>query len=398
MKNAERPHHSLHEAAPGRRSGSDFDAVPGEAEADALRDAFLKSARPDPASQALALFGVDSATRARAINRLQQERGNVYVQRMLAELPQASGVRVQREDTPPRDPEQAEREQREQQAQQARQPSEERLADTAKDLLRHYASEYLRPLGDRALRDLARAWREAPAGVIAAGTILGTAGIAYLIGTGSNLPRIPPIPLDFLAGRLPVFRGAELNVQVTGPITGPDSIRCSITFREQMPAGEQPTRRSSRGRVFTPRLTLRQEGVSVASPESGSELNIRGRVPIPSDATGEDVTATSGAIYDGRVEVDVGGSPAGLVTVVSVADNYRPDRFGLTAPPVIRYLAVHLRTTVPPMFHQGRDEIAPRPVWVRINGISSEGEADVRVHLRPLPSQPTAGSASGQAE
>src|SRR5262245_41530066 len=100
---------------------------------------------------------------------------------------------------PTRDPAQEEREQREEQQQQATQPASDRMAGAAKDLLMHYASQHLGRLQEQALNDLARAWRESPGGVIAAGAILGSAGVAYLVGTGSNLPPIPAIPLDFLA-------------------------------------------------------------------------------------------------------------------------------------------------------------------------------------------------------
>lgn len=68
-----------------QRKPADFQEVPGEAEADAVRDAFLKSAGPNPASQASALSNADSATRAHTLNRLQQERGNAYVQRVVVE-------------------------------------------------------------------------------------------------------------------------------------------------------------------------------------------------------------------------------------------------------------------------------------------------------------------------
>jgi len=65
---------------------AEFQEAPGEAEADAVRDAFLKGAGPGPAAQAAALSDADGAVRARAVSRLQQERGNAYVQRVMAEL------------------------------------------------------------------------------------------------------------------------------------------------------------------------------------------------------------------------------------------------------------------------------------------------------------------------
>ena len=67
------------------RRPAEFQEVPGEAEADAVRDAFLQRAGSDPAGLASALARVDGATRAKAVNRLQEERGNAYVQRIVAE-------------------------------------------------------------------------------------------------------------------------------------------------------------------------------------------------------------------------------------------------------------------------------------------------------------------------
>ena len=64
---------------------AEFQEVPGEAEADAVRDAFLKGAGPEPEGIAAALAGANGASRARAIGRLQRERGNAFVQRVVAE-------------------------------------------------------------------------------------------------------------------------------------------------------------------------------------------------------------------------------------------------------------------------------------------------------------------------
>lgn len=59
--------------------------MPGEAEADAVRDAFLRTAGADPSGVASTLSRADRATRARAAGRLQQERGNGFMQRVAAE-------------------------------------------------------------------------------------------------------------------------------------------------------------------------------------------------------------------------------------------------------------------------------------------------------------------------
>jgi hypothetical protein len=68
-----------------RRQTAEFQEVPGEAEADAVRDAFLRGAGPEPEGIAHALSGADAASRARAIGRLQRERGNAFVQRVVNE-------------------------------------------------------------------------------------------------------------------------------------------------------------------------------------------------------------------------------------------------------------------------------------------------------------------------
>jgi Domain of unknown function (DUF4157) len=60
-----------------------FDEAPGEAEADAVRDAFLKNAGAQPDNIASALAVADGSTRSRAINRLQRQRGNSFVQRVV---------------------------------------------------------------------------------------------------------------------------------------------------------------------------------------------------------------------------------------------------------------------------------------------------------------------------
>jgi hypothetical protein len=62
-----------------------FQEAPGEPEAEAVRDAFLKGVGPMPAAVATGLNNADAVTRSRALRRLQQERGNAYVQRVIAE-------------------------------------------------------------------------------------------------------------------------------------------------------------------------------------------------------------------------------------------------------------------------------------------------------------------------
>jgi hypothetical protein len=69
-----------------------FDEAPGEAEADAVRDAFLKNAGTQPDLVAAALTAVDSSIRSRAINRLQRQRGNSYVQRVVEDVQNLRGT------------------------------------------------------------------------------------------------------------------------------------------------------------------------------------------------------------------------------------------------------------------------------------------------------------------
>ena len=78
------------EAAVHRQA--EFQEAPGEAEADAVRDAFLRGAGPDPAQQAAALAGAGGAMQARALSRLQREQGNAYVQRLVAVAREPQGT------------------------------------------------------------------------------------------------------------------------------------------------------------------------------------------------------------------------------------------------------------------------------------------------------------------
>jgi hypothetical protein len=286
-----------------------------------------------------------------------------------------------------RNADQEERQKREKQAQEAKQPNADRMTDAAKKLLKKYAEDNLGPLKEKALNDLAKAWKESPGGVIAAGAVLGAAGVTYLVKTGSSLPSIPAIPLDFLAKKAPIFKGAELNIEVKGPITGPESFKITITFREQPGAKGDAKSGSGRGKAFTPRLTLRPGGAKAQSPEPGTDLEIEGDVAIPSNANQDDVAATIKAIQNANVEVDIAGTPTYQVRVLSVSDNHKPGPYGLNPPPLNRALKVRLKTSIPPMFHQGKDEIAERAVWVRINRVSNDGEAKIKVHLKPFPSK-----------
>jgi hypothetical protein len=69
------------EEAAVRRS-AEFQEVPGEAEADAVRSAFLQGGAPQVQMSA-ALGGMGASMRERVVERLQRERGNAFVQRLV---------------------------------------------------------------------------------------------------------------------------------------------------------------------------------------------------------------------------------------------------------------------------------------------------------------------------
>src|SRR5713226_1167784 len=69
--------------ATGSREQSAFVEAHGEAEPDAVRDVVLNHVEGGPTSLASVLRTSDASTRARIVSRLQQERGNAYVERIL---------------------------------------------------------------------------------------------------------------------------------------------------------------------------------------------------------------------------------------------------------------------------------------------------------------------------
>jgi hypothetical protein len=71
-----------------------FQAVPGEAEADAVRDAFLQRAATDSVGMSSMLSQAGDSTRARALSRMQQEQGNSVVQRLVGESRGSHGSMV----------------------------------------------------------------------------------------------------------------------------------------------------------------------------------------------------------------------------------------------------------------------------------------------------------------
>jgi hypothetical protein len=70
---------------------AEFQEAPGEEEAQEVRGSFFKGANPTPGGVAVTLSGTDPASRANALSRLQQDLGNAYVQRVIAEARGSSG-------------------------------------------------------------------------------------------------------------------------------------------------------------------------------------------------------------------------------------------------------------------------------------------------------------------
>lgn len=71
-----------------------FQAVPGEAEADSVRDAFLQRAANGSGGMTTMLSQAGDSTRARALSRMQQEQGNSVVQRLVGESRGSHGSMV----------------------------------------------------------------------------------------------------------------------------------------------------------------------------------------------------------------------------------------------------------------------------------------------------------------
>jgi hypothetical protein len=87
----EQTHVKLETQKPIQRASTKFDEAPGEAEAETVRNEFLKKAGPSPSGAAATLQNTDGATRAGLLNRMQEDRGNTYVQRVVAEAHGAPG-------------------------------------------------------------------------------------------------------------------------------------------------------------------------------------------------------------------------------------------------------------------------------------------------------------------
>jgi hypothetical protein len=76
------------------RGSSNFVEAPGENSANIIQEAFLNTAGPQPSNVAAALAYADGGTREHAVTQLQRERGNAFVQRVVAAAIGASGRMV----------------------------------------------------------------------------------------------------------------------------------------------------------------------------------------------------------------------------------------------------------------------------------------------------------------
>jgi hypothetical protein len=188
---------------------------------------------------------------------LQRTIGNHAVQR--------AGV-IQRDPPPTKDPSLEE-------------PKPAELGDSAKELMLKYAEKYLGRLSDEAKKKLIAMWETSPTGVIAAGAVLGGAGVAYLISSKSDVPGIPDIPLDILGGP---FKGATMTLEIKGPLTSPESFGFKLTFKEQ---GRQRAKRKSGNSApniydfANPEaIALDVDGPEFETevPDAGPDSNIRG--------------------------------------------------------------------------------------------------------------------------
>ncbi|HKG24833.1 MAG TPA: hypothetical protein VKB09_04250, partial [Thermomicrobiales bacterium] len=153
------------------------------------------------------------------------------------------------------------------------------LASSGKELVMKYAEKYLGRLSDEAKKRLADAWDESPGGVIAAGAVIGGAGVAYLVGTKSALPGLPAIPLDVLGGP---FVGATIELQVGGPVTSPESFGFKITFSEQAKKRRKHSTTKTAPNIYTyanPEVIAQQvDGPAFETqvPDADSDTNLSG--------------------------------------------------------------------------------------------------------------------------
>jgi hypothetical protein len=229
-----------------------------------------RGARSDSASEEIAVEfarpggGRRPATVERqALRALQRTVGNSAVG---GRLQGRAGSVIQRDPPPTSDPS-------------VKTPEPADLGDSAKELLMKYAEKYLGKLGDEAKKRLAEAWDASPGGVIAAGAVVGGAGVAYLVGSKSEMPGLPEIPLDVLGGP---FKGATMKLELKGPVTSPEAFGFKITFHEQGEKKRKRTATNAPPNIYTyanPEAIAQQvDGPEFESevPEAGPDTNLRG--------------------------------------------------------------------------------------------------------------------------
>jgi hypothetical protein len=271
--------------------------------------------------------------------------------------------------------------QKQQDEEKSKNPNKDRAGDATKKFI-ELATKNLEKLSDKDLDDIAKGI------AVNAIKMIGNAAVDYVVKNSIDFPSLPPIPLDFLAKKVPAFKGAELNIDIKGKITGPDSLMISITFHEQGPKNKS-------GKALPLRLSLQR--ANALSSETGTAVDIDGEISIPSKANPDEVSATLQALKDAKLEADFDTTPAYSVTVLSARDNYKGSDFDLAPPPVNRAISVRLRTSIPPMLHKGKDEITEASIRVRINRISAEGMVKLKVHYKPVPAKDDAAPANAAA-
>jgi hypothetical protein len=270
------------------------------------------------------------------------------------------------------DGDETEKRQKHQEEEKSKDPNKDRAGDATKKFI-ELATKNLEKLSDKDLDDIAKGI------AINAIKMIGNAAVDYVVKNSIDFPSLPPIPLDFLAKKMPALKGAELNIEIKGKITGPESFMVSVTFHEQGP------KTKSGAKAFALRLTLQK--VNALSPEIGTAVDIDGEISIPSKAGPDDVSATIQALKDAKLEADFDAIPAYSVKLLSARDSHEGSRFDLAPPPTNRAINVRLRTSIPPMLHEGKDEVIEASIHVRISRITAQGEARLKVHYQPFPAK-----------
>jgi N-acetylmuramoyl-L-alanine amidase len=100
------------------------------------------------------------------------------------------------------------------------------------EALRQAIQQQWGQMEDAAKQALLRQLRDAPGSVIAAGVLLGGAGVGILLNTQTPVPSLPGIPLDFLG---PDFKGISVQPVVRGQLDNPSFVGFNIKFSGSTP-------------------------------------------------------------------------------------------------------------------------------------------------------------------